>query len=343
MLSSKKIRKELQGSSVISDRVIQYIHEEGFLKIWVPEKYGGLGYRFEEGLKALFAWAETDGSFGWMLTLCAGANYFSRNMKPEVAALLFSHAETCFGGSGMVGGTAEKQSDNTYLINGIWNFATGAPHLTHFTLNAKITENGKPITDKDGNEMIRSFIIPKGQAEIIPNWKSMGMKATGTYSFTIKNVAVSEEFSFIYDTFFTNDILDSIPFRVFADLTLLVNYLGMASHFIEEAVLLRPEINFKNFTESVEKHLKKVLNIAREVEDRLGDHKEISEDQQNEIHQYGVDLVQQLSHQVLAVYTQLGIRATDRNSAIYQIFCDYFTAAMHANFRLSADEQNFSF
>ncbi|RXM54932.1 hypothetical protein BOQ60_25670, partial [Chryseobacterium sp. CH1] len=58
------------------------------------------GYRFEEGLKALFGWAETDGSFGWMLTLCAGANYFSRNMKPEVAQLLFSHTETCFGGSG---------------------------------------------------------------------------------------------------------------------------------------------------------------------------------------------------------------------------------------------------
>lgn len=140
----------------------------------------------------------------------------------------------------MVGGTAEKQSDNTYLINGLWNFATGAPHLTHFTLNANITENGKPITDDDGNEIIRSFIVPKEQAVIIPNWKSMGMKASGTYSFTIKNVMVSEDYSFVYDTFFTNDILDSIPFRVFADLTLLVNYLGIASHFIEEAETIRP-------------------------------------------------------------------------------------------------------
>lgn len=343
MLSTKDIRKELQGASVISDKVMLHIHEEGLLKIWVPKKYGGLGYRFEEGLKTLFGWAQTDGSFGWMLTLCAGANYFSRNSKPEVAQLLFTHTKTCFGGSGMIGGTAEKQDDNTYMINGSWNFATGAPHLTHFTLNARITENGKPITDNNGNEVIRSFIIAKEHAEIIPNWKSMGMKASGTYSFTIENVMVSEDYSFVYDHFFTNDILDSIPFRVFADLTLLVNYLGMASHFIEEAESVRPEIHFKSFAESVEKHLGKVLNIAREVENILGDHKAISEDKEHEIHQYGVELVQKLSHQILTVYTQLGIRATDTRSAVYQVFCDYFTAAMHSNFRPSADDVDFSF
>ncbi|MGV2451005.1 UNVERIFIED_CONTAM: hypothetical protein POZ17_11580 [Ralstonia mannitolilytica] len=343
MLSTKEIRRELHGAPVISDKVMQHIREEELLKIWVPKKYGGLGYRFEEGLNALFGCAETDGSFGWMLTLCAGANYFSRNIKPEIAQLLFTHSETCFGGSGMVGGTAEKQDDSTYLINGSWNFATGTPHLTHFTLNARVMENGKAIKDKDGNEIIHSFIIPKEEVHIIPNWNSMGMKASGTYSFTINNVCVSEDYSFVYDTFFTNDILDTIPFRIFADLTLLVNYLGMASHFIEEAEYIRPEIHFKSFAESVKKHLGKVLSIAREVEHILGDHKKIPEDKQHVIHQYGVELVQKLSRQILTVYTQLGIQATDTDSAVYQIFCDYFTAAMHSNFRPSADDLDFSF
>jgi len=243
----------------------------------------------------------------------------------------------------MVGGTAEKENDNTYIINGLWNFATGAPHLTHFTLNASITENGKPILDHEGSEMIRSFIVPREQAEIIPNWKSMGMKASGTYSFTIENVVVSEDYSFVYDHFFTDDILDSVPFRVFADLTLLVNYLGMASHFIEESRLIRPHIHFKSFAESVENHLEQVLSIARNIENILADNKEISADQQNEIHTYGTELTKQLSHQILTVYTQLGIRATATDSAIYQVFCDYFTAAMHSNFRPSADDLDFSF
>ena len=138
------------------------------------KKYGGLGYRFEEGLNALFGCAETDGSFGWMLTLCSGANYFSRNIKPEIAQLLFTHSETCFWWQRNGGRNCRKIDNSHYLINGSWNFATGAPHLTHFTLNAKITENGKPLMDGHGNGIIRSFIISKEQAEVIPNWKSMG-------------------------------------------------------------------------------------------------------------------------------------------------------------------------
>src|SRR5690606_23717016 len=82
---------------------------------------------------------------------------------------------------------------------------------------------------------IRSFIIPKDQVEIIADWQAMGMKATGTYSFKVHNILVDEAYSFIYNEFYTDAVLDRIPFRIFADLTLLVNYAGMAEHFIKEA------------------------------------------------------------------------------------------------------------
>src|SRR5690606_218921 len=105
---------------------------------------------------------------------------------------LFKNHFACFGGSGAIGGTAEMVN-NQFLINGKWTFATGAPYLSHFTLNARLTANGKPVLDKEGNEMIRSFIIPKDQVEIIADWQAMGMKATGTYSFKIHNVLVRSE------------------------------------------------------------------------------------------------------------------------------------------------------
>lgn len=343
MLSPNIIQKELQGATIIPNTVLHHIFNARLLQIWVPKKYGGLGFRFEEGLQALFDWAKIDGSYGWMLTLCTGANYFSRNMKPDVAEKLFSNATTCFGGSGMIGGTAEIKSDGNYLINGLWHFATGTPYLSHFTLNAKLIKNGEPILDENHNEIISSFIIPKAQATIIPNWKSMGMRASGTYSFRIENIVVSEDYSFIYDTFYTDDVLDKIPFRIFADLTLLVNYLGIAAHFVEEAELIRPNIDFSSFKNSVEKQLKTTLNLAKEIEDILSIHEPISLQKQNKIHGYGIQLVQQVSHQIIQIYTQLGIRATDKNSAIYQVFCDYFTATMHANYRPESEGLDFSF
>ncbi|MGD1318316.1 hypothetical protein [Chryseobacterium sp. 2R14A] len=333
MFSHKELREKMHRVSEVPSEIITQIHRDRLLQIWVPNRYGGLGLRLREGLSVLFNWSKIDGSLGWMLTLCSGANFFSRNLKPEIANELFSNSKTCFGGSGMIGGTAEKQTDGTFLINGLWHFATGAPHLSHFTLNAKLTENGNPLLDESGSEMIRSFIIPKNEAKIIPNWKSMGMKATGTYSFAVENVKVSEDYSFIYDEFFTDDVLDKIPFRIFADLTLLANYIGMASHFSEEAVKIRPNLGLKLFNKMINDDLEKAFQFADEIEDLLNDFEVINSEKQSEIHNFATALVETLSHQILEIYFQLGIKASHTDSAVYQVFCDYFTATQHSNFR----------
>ncbi len=333
MFTPKEIRKKMHGASEVPQSIIDQIHEERLLQIWVPKVYGGLGLRLNQGLQRLFDWSKIDGSLGWMLTLCSGANFFSRNLKTNIAKELFSNPKTCFGGSGMIGGTAEKQTDGTFLINGLWHFATGAPHLSHFTLNARLTENGNPLLDESGNELIRSFVISKNQVEIIPNWKSMGMKATGTYSFKVENIKVTEDYSFIYDEFFTGDAIDKIPFRIFADLTLLVNYLGMAAHFSEEAIKIRSYLDLKFFDEKINKAMVKVIEFADEVEDLLNESKAITLEKQLEIHDYSSDLVDSLSHQILQIYIQLGIKASHTDSEVYQVFCDYFTATQHSNFR----------
>ncbi|WP_262148003.1 acyl-CoA dehydrogenase family protein [Chryseobacterium foetidum] len=333
MFTPKEITAKMHQISKVPSEIIDQIHQERLLQIWVPKMYGGLGFRLNQGLQILFDWSKIDGSLGWMLTLCSGANFFSRNLKPDIAKELFSDSKTCFGGSGMIGGTAEKQSDETFLINGLWHFATGAPHLSHFTLNAKLLENGIPLLDKSGSEMIRSFVISKDKVEIIPNWKSMGMKATGTYSFKAENVKVSEEYSFVYDEFFTDDVLDKIPFRIFADLTLLVNYLGMAAHFSEEAIKIRSNLDLSSFNKMINNELDKTFDFANEIEDILNDFETVSSEKQSEIHIFAADLVERLSHQILEIYFQLGIKATHTDSLIYQIFCDYFTATQHANFR----------
>lgn len=333
MLTPEEIRKEMFGASEVSLSIINSIHQQRLLQIWVPKIYGGLGFRLKEGLSVLFDWSKIDGSLGWMLTLCSGANFFSRNLKPNIAKKLFTNPQTCFGGSGMIGGTAELQTDGTFLINGLWHFATGAPHLSHFTLNAQLTENGNPLFDELGSEIIQSFVIPKNQTEIIPNWKSMGMKSTGTYSFEVKNAKVSEDYSFVYDEFFTDEAIDRIPFRIFADLTLLVNYLGMASHFSEVAIKIRPQLDLNSFNENLEQQMEKVFLFADEIESILNKFELITDEKQVEIHNFATDLVESLSHQILQIYTQLGLRATHTDSVIYQIFCDYFTATQHSNFR----------
>lgn len=333
MLRNSILKDKLLGVNQIPDEVIQYIYTRRWLQIWVPQQYCGLGLTFKEGLKVLKNLSQTDGSLGWMITLCAGANYFSRNLQPEIALKLFQDPATCFGGSGMVGGAAERKG-NQYLINGAWRFATGAPYLSHFTLNAVITEKGKKVLDGDGKEVIRSFIIPKDQVKIIADWKAMGMRTTGTYSFEIENVLVDKQYSFIYNDFFTGTVLDKIPFRIFADLTLLVNYLGIAVHFGEEALKIRPDLDLMLFEKVLKEWEEKVYVFADEIEKILVSTSKIKSEKQQEIHQFGEVMVKELSQKIIELYVQLGIRASHTDEPIHQIFCDYFTATQHANFRM---------
>lgn len=329
---SSTIQQKLLGAKQIPADVIEHIYKERWLQIWVPKMYGGLGLNFTNGLKLLKSLSLIDGSLGWMVTLCAGANYFSRNLKPDIAQDLFKDHFTCFGGSGAIGGTAEKMND-FYLINGRWTFATGAPHLSHFTLNAVVTENDQAVLDENGKELIRSFIIPKDQVEISTDWKAMGMQATGTFSFAVDHILVDANHSFIYNEFYTDAVLDRIPFRIFADLTLLVNYLGMAEHFLNEAEKIRPELDVEAFRNDLSTQENQTYFFADKIEDLLEKQQEITTEIQTKIHQFGENLVTDLSHKILDLYFQLGIKASHTHEPIQQIFRDYFTATQHANFR----------
>ncbi len=332
MLNVQSIRENLLNVTYFNSEIIELIATNNWLNIWVPKQYNGLGLTISEGLKILQTVSKIDGSLGWFVTLCSGANYFSRNLYPSVAFEIFSNQKACFGGSGMIGGTAEKVKDH-YIINGLWHYATGAPYLTHFTLNAQILENGQPLVDENNQPKILSFILDKAQVKLIPSWKSMGMVATSSHSFEVVNQTVHKDYSFIYNTFFSDDLVEKIPFHVFADLTLLVNYIGMAEHFLEKSL----EIITFSVQQQLDVFLKRttleLLNYAQQVEELLINNLTIEDILSEEIHQFGTNTVSTLTTYIIQIYPQLGIKASRSNEEINQIFRDFFTATQHRNFR----------
>jgi alkylation response protein AidB-like acyl-CoA dehydrogenase len=305
---------QLLNADTFSADIMTVIHREKWLLMWVAQQFNGLDLPFSQGLEVLYQLAKIDGSLGWFVTLCAGANYFSKNLAPKTATEIFATPNVCLGGSGMVGGTAEPLNENEFILNGQWKYATGSPHLTHFTLNAQVQDE------------IVSFVLPKEKVKIIPDWTSMGMRATNTFSFEVTNVAVDKQYSFQYDKFFTQDNTAAIPFVAFADLTLLVNYIGMAQSFAEK-------VGKPTMQHYVENARIETLTIAKEIEQQvatteLSDPKIIQA-----IHSFGEATVEKLCEYFAQTYPKAGIIASRTTSPINQVFRDFFTATQHANFR----------
>ncbi|SHI65472.1 Acyl-CoA dehydrogenase, C-terminal domain [Arenibacter nanhaiticus] len=310
--------------------VLDWIAVENLWSLWVPQKYGGLEFPFTAGLNKLKSLAKIDGSLGWTVTLCSGANFFIGNLHPVAIEEIFGKGQTqvCFGGSGGVFGSAEKQGD-TYNISGKWHYATGASYLTHFTLNAKIIENGEALRNEDGSPMIRSFLLPKDKVEIVENWNTMGLKASVTHSFDVKEVIVDKKYSFLYNRVNLDYPIFKIPFSVFADLTLWVNYIGMAEHFLEEAGKLMAKERLIGLEAVLDAANGKVFDFAHAIEKSLQGQWVCNEDTIGQIHSEAVASVQHITKTILEYYPLLGVSASREDHQLNQIFRDYFTATQH--------------
>lgn len=332
-MHTKQLSPVYKEAFVFPPNTLEWISQNNLWRLWVPKAYNGLELSLTEGLQKLQTLAKTDGSLGWTITLCSGATYFIGNLQPEVANTIFlsGNNQICFGGSGGVFGVAEKQADK-YIISGEWRYATGAPYLTHFTLNAKIMDNGNMVLKDDGTPLVYSFVIPKEEVSIIYDWQTMGLKATATHSFTVNAVVVSSKQAFVYNRFYLPQPIFKIPFTVFADLTLWVNYLGMAEHYLEEAsAILKPQL-LEAFVNLLAKTNQQLYNFAEAIETFTTNETLITKTYTKTVHETASTSVKAISKAILDVYPLLGVKASIEQHPLNRIFRDYFTATQHHNF-----------
>jgi indole-3-acetate monooxygenase len=328
--SMQELRENCFNAEVFPPAILDWITRENLWNLWVPKSYGGLEIPFAEGLQKLKSLARIDGSLGWTITLCSGANFFIGNLKKEVAGEIFNslNSPICFGGSGGAFGTAEKIG-NQYKISGKWKYATGASYLTHFTLNAKILQDGKELENPDGTPLILSFVIPAENVTIIEDWKSMGLKATVTHSFEVKEEIIGEKYSFLYNHTYLPQPIFRIHFSVFADLTLWVNYIGMAEHFLEEARTFLSSEKLIKLEKVVIAANSEIASLSEEIEQIIQSEDDFKEVFIQNTHKTAVDSVRALSAGIIAVYPFLGVAASREDSQLNQIFRDFFTAIQH--------------
>ncbi len=216
------------------------IHRRGWLKMLAPRSLGGAELPLPAVVRLEEQLASIDGSTAWVVTLCAGAGWFAGFLPPALARDIIGTRRLCVAGSGAPSGFADLEGGR-FCLSGRWDYASGAPMATHFTLNAVLREHGKTLTDSAGAPRIRAFIVPAQQVEFVPSWGSIGMRATGSHSYRIHEQWVAQEHGFDIDAAHATapGMLYRFPFLGLAFVTLAANVAGMAAHFLR---LARPLI-----------------------------------------------------------------------------------------------------
>jgi alkylation response protein AidB-like acyl-CoA dehydrogenase len=209
------------------------IHRRGWLRMLAPRAVGGGELALPDVVRLEEALARVDGSLAWTVTLCAGAGWFAGFLPPALARAILATPRVCLAGSGAPTGTAEREGDG-WRIDGVWDYASGAPMATHFTFNACLREHGQPLLDAAGQPRILAFVVPGALAETMRTWRSMGLRATASDAYALRGAWIHADHGFVIDpaAATAQGPLYRFPFLAFAFVTLAANVAGMAQHFV---------------------------------------------------------------------------------------------------------------
>jgi alkylation response protein AidB-like acyl-CoA dehydrogenase len=212
------------------------IHERGWLRMLAPRAVGGVELALPDVVRLEESIARVDGSLGWTVTLCAGAGWFAGFLAPHLAREILATTNVCLAGSGAPTGYADKEGEG-WRIDGLWDYASGAPMATHFTFNAILRQDGQPLLDAAGNPRIQAFVVPAALVEVVPRWRSIGLRATASHAYRVLDRWVHADHGFEIDPARAKEQgpLYRFPFLAFAFVTLAANVAGMAHHFVELA------------------------------------------------------------------------------------------------------------
>lgn len=352
-LVTDKVAEKLRSYSAAAETAgkltaeqLAIVYEHRWFKLFVPKDLGGLALSVPEGVRLEEELARIDGSLGWTVTLCAGANLFVGYIDPAIAMEVFIDPMVCLGGSGQPSGTAAVKNGG-YEVTGRWRYATGAPHNTHFTANCVIEQDGKPVLNDDGEPLVKSFFFDATDVRMVADWNTIGLRATASHSFEVDKLWVDQNRSFvIVPERASSDLpLYQYPFLPFAQTTLAANTLGMARHFIEccmDIAVSKPQHGkaSKTLTELLDagsqriNHARRVFYEALDASwDALIREGKIPEMALRAIAETSHALVSISQETVVSLYPHCGIAAADASSAINRVWRDIFTASQHSLFR----------
>jgi alkylation response protein AidB-like acyl-CoA dehydrogenase len=83
-----------------------------------------------------------------------------------------------------------------YRLTGTWSFASGSHHATWLGAHVAILDpNGAPRLRPDGGPVMRTLLFPKASASFTDIWQVIGLRGTGSDSYTVADLFVPEKYT----------------------------------------------------------------------------------------------------------------------------------------------------
>ena len=189
---------EIERTRRLTPAVTQALIENGLYRALLPQSFGGTEASLETFMQMQEEVAKADASTAWCLGQCSVCAMTAAYLDPDAANEIFNVAPGILAWGAI---NHEVQAvPGGYKASARWDFASGSRQASWLGAHVRVVEaDGTPRRKPDGSPEIRTILFPVTSATMYDVWDVIGLRGTGTDSYSVDNLFIPEKFAALRD------------------------------------------------------------------------------------------------------------------------------------------------
>jgi len=189
---------EIERTRRLTPAVTAALIENGLYRVLLPKSLGGGEVPLEAFMQMQEEIAKADASTAWCLGQCSVCAMTAAYLDPDAANEIFNVAPGILAWGAI---NHEVQVvPGGYKASARWDFASGSRQASWLGAHVRVVEvDGSQRRKPDGAPEIRTILFPATSAVMYDVWDVIGLRGTGTDSYSVDNLFIPDKFAALRD------------------------------------------------------------------------------------------------------------------------------------------------
>ena len=188
MIPVLKARSEAATQArALPAETIRDMQQAGFMRVLQPQRFGGYELDPQVFFDIQMTLAEGCMSTAWCYGVIGVHPFQLALFDPKAQTEVWGKDDSTLVSSSYQPVGKVERVEGGYRLSGRWGFSSGCDHCDWVFLGALI-----PNAEAGGPPEMRTFLLPRGDYQIVHDWTVFGLQATGSHGISVDQAFVPE-------------------------------------------------------------------------------------------------------------------------------------------------------
>ena len=199
ILQAEALKIEALGK--LTPTVVDALHARGLYRTLLPRSLLGYGAGLETFVRVMEILAAADASTAWCVGQASGCSMAAAYVDPAIAHEIWGNDPRGVLAWGFQLEGRAKMVSGGYQVSGKWAFGSGGHHATWMGGHCHVElPDSSLLKDANGALVERTMLLRQDQIHWTSTWDVVGLRGTGSDTYTVTDVFVPEAYTVRRDT-----------------------------------------------------------------------------------------------------------------------------------------------